>query len=181
MVAELACLRQAIWGWSVPELAPRTVEQSRSSVARLTVPTDANFMGKVFGGVLLEEIDRVAYITATRHSGLNVVTASFDRVDFERPVHVGQVLDFDARITYVGRTSMEVAIEVRAEALLGGAKYRVVRAWVTMVAVDSDGRPVPVPPLKLTSAAEKAAFAAGRARMEERRRVRDTVPAAKRG
>jgi acyl-CoA hydrolase len=165
----------------VPELAPRTVEHSRSSVARLTVPTDANFSGNVFGGVLLEEIDRVAYITATRHSGLNVVTASFDRVDFERPVHVGQVLDFDARLTYVGRTSMEVAIEVRAEALLGGAKYRVVRAWVTMVAVDSDGRPAPVPPLKLHTAGERAEFEAGRARMEERRRARESVPSERRG
>lgn len=156
----------------MPELAPRTVAQSRSSVAQLTLPTDANFMGNVFGGVLLAEIDRVAYIAATRHSGLNVVTASFDRVDFERPVHVGQVLEFEAKLTYVGRTSMEVAIEVRAEALSGGSKYRVVRAWVTMVAVDGDGRPAPVPPLALSTAAERAEFAAGRKRMEERRRAR---------
>ncbi|HEV2450183.1 MAG TPA: acyl-CoA thioesterase [Thermoplasmata archaeon] len=159
----------------MPELAPRTVAQSRSSVARLTLPTDANFMGNVFGGVLLAEIDRVAYIAATRHCGLNVVTASFDRVDFERPVHVGQVLEFDATLTYVGRTSMEVAIEVRAEALSGGSKYRVVRAWVTMVAVDGDGRPAPVPPLALATAAEKAEFAAGRKRMEERRRARPSA------
>ncbi|MCI4346751.1 MAG: acyl-CoA thioesterase [Thermoplasmata archaeon] len=144
--------------------------ESRSSVARLTLPTDVNFMGNVFGGVILEDIDRVAYITATRHSGLNAVTASFDRVDFERPVHVGQVLDFDAHLTFVGRSSMEVAIEVRAEALMGGPKYRVARAWVTMVAVDPEGRPVPVRPLSLRSSAERKEFEAGRQRMEERRR-----------
>lgn len=162
----------------MPELAPRTVAQSRSAVARLSLPTDANFMGNVFGGVLLAEIDRVAYIAAARHSGLNVVTASFDRVDFERPVHVGQVLEFDAQLTYVGRTSMEVAIEVRAEALSGGSKYRVVRAWVTMVAVDGDGRPAPVPPLALSTAAERAEFAAGRQRMEGRRRTREAAASA---
>ncbi|MCI4335184.1 MAG: acyl-CoA thioesterase [Thermoplasmata archaeon] len=156
----------------MPELAPRTVEHSRSSVVRLTLPTDANFMGNVFGGAILAEIDRVAYITATRHSGLNVVTASFDRVDFERPVHVGQVLAFDAHLTFVGRSSMEVAIEVHAEALHGGPKYRVVRAWVTMVAVDPNGGPVPVRPLRLARKVEREEFEAGRQRMEERRRHR---------
>jgi acyl-CoA hydrolase len=147
------------------------VAESRSAVARLTLPTDVNFMGNVFGGVILEDIDRVAYITATRHSGLNAVTASFDRVDFEKPVHVGQVLDFDAHLTFVGRSSMEIAIEVHAEALMGGPKYRVASAWVTMVAVDTAGRPVAVRPLALVTDEEKQEFEAGRKRMEQRRQL----------
>ncbi|MCI4364327.1 MAG: acyl-CoA thioesterase, partial [Thermoplasmata archaeon] len=80
------------------------------------------------------------------------------------------VLDFDAHLTFVGRSSMEVAIEVRAEALMGGPKYRVARAWVTMVAVDPAGHPVPVRPLALGTEAERKEFEAGRQRMEERRR-----------
>ncbi|MGI0151984.1 MAG: acyl-CoA thioesterase, partial [Thermoplasmata archaeon] len=134
----------------------RTVAESRSSVVRLMVPTDANFTGNVFGGVMLAEMDRLAYVTATRHCKSNCVTASFDRVDFLRPVHVGQVVEFDGRITFVGRSSMEVAIESRAEALSGGPADLVVRAWATMVAVDRSGRPAPVPPLALRSAAERA-------------------------
>lgn len=169
-------VRGLIEGLRVPVLAPRTVARSRSSVVRLMVPTDANFMGNVFGGVILAEIDRVAYIAATRHCQSNCVTASFDRVDFLRPVHVGQVVEFDARLTYVGRTSMEVSVEARAEAIEGGTPYPVVDAWVTMVAVSPSGEPVPVPPLTLANAEERREFERGRARMEARRAARRSVP-----
>lgn len=155
----------------------RTVGDSRATVVRLTVPTDANFMGNVFGGVILAEIDRVAYITATRHSGLNCVTASFDRVDFLAPVRLGQVVTFDSRITYVGHTSMEILVEVRAEELAGGATRRVGSAFVTMVAVGPDGRPTPVRPLALTTDEERANFEEGAKRMEARAATRGPPPA----
>ncbi len=156
------------------ELSPASVASSRASVVRLMVPTDANFTGNVFGGQILSEVDRVAYITATRHARSNCVTASFDRVDFIQPVHVGEVVDFDAELTYVGHSSMEVWVTVRAEALAGGAPRLVGEAYVTMVAVDSVGRPVPVPPLALASEQEKERFAEGQRRMEARRRTRRT-------
>ena len=136
------------------------------------VPTDANFMGNVFGGQILSEVDRVAYVSARRHSDQNCVTASFDRVDFIAPVHVGDVVEFDAEVTFVGRTSMEVWVEVRAEDLKGGPHQLVGNAYVTMVAVDEGGRPVEVPPLKLTTPEESTRFEAGQRRMEERRRTR---------
>lgn len=158
--------------------APRTVAESRATLARLTVPSDANIMGSVFGGVILEEIDRSAYITATRHSRTNCVTASFDRVDFLGPVRAGELLTFDGQLTYVGRSSMEVAVTVRAENLLAGTVDSVGSAFVTMVAVDANGRPTPVPALTLTSPEERARFEAGRQRMESRRRTRGTRPAA---
>jgi acyl-CoA hydrolase len=149
-------------------------------VVRLMVPTDANFMGNVFGGVILAEVDRVAYITAMRHSKSQCVTASFDRVDFIAPVHVGEVVDFDAQLTYVGRTSMEVWVQVRAEAGSGGASHLVVEALVTMVAVDPTGAPVAVPPLLLETADERRRFEEGRGRMEARRATRHG-PAARAG
>ncbi len=153
-------------------LPPVPVAASRASVVRLMVPTDANFTGNVFGGQILSEVDRVAYITATRHAHANCVTASFDRVDFIQPVHVGEVVDFDAQLTYVGHSSMEVWVTVRAEALAGGAPRVVGEAFVTMVAVDPSGRPVPVPPLSLSSEEERQRFAEGQRRMVERRRTR---------
>lgn len=155
------------------ELSPRTVEQSRATVVRLTIPTDANFTGNVFGGELLAEVDRVAYITATRHAKANCVTASFDRVDFIAPVHVGEVVDFDARLTYVGRSSMEVWVRIRAEALEGGAPRLVAEAYVTMVALGADGRPVSVAPLALATDEERRYFEEGRRRTEARRRARE--------
>lgn len=160
----------------VTEPTPRTVEQSRASVVRLTIPTDANFMGNVFGGQLLAEVDRVAYITATRHAKANCVTASFDRVDFLEPVHVGEVVDFDAMITYVGRSSMEVWVRIRAEALEGGDPQLVAEAFVTMVAVGSDGHPTPVPPLSLGTEEERQRFEEGRRRMAGRQKVRRHPP-----
>ncbi|MHB8352688.1 MAG: acyl-CoA thioesterase [Thermoplasmata archaeon] len=154
----------------------RPASESRSSVVRLMVPTDANFVGNVFGGAILANFDRVAYITATRHSKSNCVTASFDRVDFLCPVHVGQVVEYDGRITFVGRSSMEVSIESRAEALEGGEAFPVARAWVTMVAVGPSGHPTPVPALELTTDEERAEFERGRARAEARRRARGRSP-----
>jgi acyl-CoA hydrolase len=155
---------------------PATVAASRASVVRLMVPTDANFTGNVFGGSILEEIDRVAYITAGRHAQANCVTASFDRVDFLAPVHVGELVTFDAELTYVGRSSMEVRIQVRSEEVQHRRVRPVAQAFVTMVAVDDALRPVAVPPLVLKSAAERRRFADGRKRMAARRKSR--TPAA---
>ncbi len=149
-----------------------TVDASRASVVRLMVPTDANFTGAVFGGAILSEVDRVAYITASRHAKATCVTASFDRVDFIRPVRVGEVVDFTAQLTYVGRTSMEVWVRVTAEEVLGGPARLAVEAFVTMVAVDASGRPVPVPPLALVTAEDRERFEEGRQRTEARRRTR---------
>jgi acyl-CoA hydrolase len=150
-----------------------TVDASRASVVRLMVPTDANFTGAVFGGHILSELDRVAYIVATRHAKISCVTASFDRVDFLQPVRVGDVVDFSARLTYVGRTSMEVWVTVTAESLAGGSGRRVGEAYVTMVAVDKAGHPTPVPPLVLVTEADRARFEEGRRRMEVRKQSRE--------
>lgn len=140
------------------------------------VPTDANFSGNVFGGAILAEVDRVAYVTATRHSGQLCVTASFDRVDFIAPVHVGDVVEFTASLTYVGRSSMEVWVRIQAEELSGGGRRLVGNAFVTMVAVSPEGRPLPVRPLDVRSDEERRRFAEGEARMRARRTSRGTMP-----
>ncbi len=140
------------------------------------VPSDANFSGNVFGGRILEEIDIVAGIAAARHSKSMCVTASLDRVDFILPVHVGDVVDFDAMLTYVGTTSMEVWVRITAEAMRDGGPRTVAEAFVTMVAIDESGRPMPVPELVLETVEERLRFEEGRRRMEERRRTRHARP-----
>ncbi|MCI4333469.1 MAG: acyl-CoA thioesterase [Thermoplasmata archaeon] len=154
----------------------RPVDVSRSTVVRLMVPADANFMGNIFGGTILAEVDRVAYVTATRHSGGNCVTASFDRVDFLAPVHVGDLVEFVATITFVGRSSMEVWVEVRAEDVRGGPRRPVGNAYVTMVALDDSGNPKKVPPLTLTTDAERLRCAEAKRRMDARRATRAASP-----
>jgi acyl-CoA hydrolase len=160
----------------VPEATPGRVAESRATVVRLMVPTDANFMGNVFGGVILAEVDRVAYITARRHAGAECVTASFDRVDFLAPLHVGDVVTFNSVLTYVGRTSMEVSVTVEAERIESAARRSVGQAYVTLVAVGGDGRPVPVRALAVKAGEETRRFEEGRARMEARRVSRKTTP-----
>lgn len=154
------------------ELAPGTVRASRASVVRLMLPNEANFMGNVFGGAVLSEIDRVAYVAASRHAKATCVTASIDRVDFIAPVHIGEMVDFDAVLTYVGHSSMEVWVQVRSEGIRGGRPRLVVEALVTMVALDEKGRPTAVPPLLLETDEERRRFEDGRRRMEARRRSR---------
>lgn len=136
------------------------------------MPSDANFAGTVFGGVILSEVDRVAYIAASRHAKAQCVTASFDRVDFLSPVRIGDVATFSAEITYVGRTSMEVEVRIVASAVAEPAPRRVGEAYVTIVAVDAQGHPAPVRPLTLLTEDEKVRFEEGRRRYEERRALR---------
>ncbi len=151
-------------------LPPRTVALSRATMDRLIVPSDVNFHGNAFGGKILADVDQVAYITASRHAKTTCVTASFDRADFVAPVHVGDLVRFDARITCVGRSSMEIWVRVDAEPSEGGAPRRVLEAFVTMVALDADNRPAAVPPLALETEEERRRFAEGQARMAARRR-----------
>ncbi|MCI4347653.1 MAG: acyl-CoA thioesterase [Thermoplasmata archaeon] len=153
-------------------LPPRTVAESRSTAIRLMLPTDANFMGNVFGGQILAEIDRVAYVAASRHCRGNCVTASIDGVDFRAPVHVSDVVEWQAQLTFVGTTSMEVWIRVSAEPLQGGTRHTVGEAFVTIVALDAKGHPTPVPPLDLSSDDERRRYSEGQSRAAGRRKHR---------
>jgi len=148
------------------------VSASRTHTVRLMLPVEANNLGSVFGGIILAEIDRVAYITASRHAFAPCLTASFDRVDFIAPVHVGDIVQLDAQVTFVRRTSMEIWIQVSAERIDAERAQLVGNAFVTMVAIDSSGRPIPVPELVLTTEEERVRFEEGRRRMDERRKTR---------
>ena len=131
-------------------------------------PTDANPAGNIFGGEILKQIDTVAGIVAQRHCETNAVTASIDRVNFLKPVYVGNVLDLHAQINYVHRSSMEIEITVEAEDLRTGRKALTGTAFVTMVALDDNGKPTQVPELILETDDEKRRFREGEKRMQQR-------------
>ena len=131
-------------------------------------PHDANPAGNVFGGEILKHIDIVAGIVAHRHSRKNAVTASIDRVDFLKPVYVGNALILNARLNAVRKSSMEIEVRVEAEDLIRGTKTLTGTALVTSVALDENGRPTPVPKLILKTKEEKARFSQGIKRMNQR-------------
>ena len=150
----------------------KTVASTRFDMSEIMTPNDANFLGKVFGGTILAQVDLCAYVTASRFAGEMCVTASFDRVDFHEPIEVGEVVSMSGVVTYVGRTSVEVTIEVYAENIYKKTRRHTNTARVTTVAV-KDGKPIPVPRLICETREEKVRFLEGRLRREIRARHRD--------
>ena len=133
----------------------------------LMTPDMANFSGNVHGGDLLKLLDQVAYACASRYSGHYCVTLSVDKVTFKEPIYVGELVTFLASVNHVGRTSMEVGIRVEAQNIRERTLRHTNSCYFTMVAVEN-GKPVPVPPLELSSEAQKCRFEAA----EQRKKLR---------
>jgi acyl-CoA hydrolase len=108
---------------------------------------DANAAGNVHGGWIMKLCDDVAAIAATRHAGGRVVTATVDGMKFHSPVHVGDVVTLRATVNAAWRTSVEVGVRVESENVRTGDITHVCSAYLTMVALDADERPLAVPAL----------------------------------
>lgn len=119
-----------------------------------------NGAGRLFGGVLVEWIDVVAAVVARRHSNRTVTTASIDNLQFRAAAFQDNTVLLDGRITYVGRTSMEIRVDTFVEAL-DGTRSLVNRAYLVMVALDERQKPTPVPRLLLETDEERAEWDAG--------------------
>ncbi|VFQ42898.1 acyl-CoA thioesterase [Desulfoluna butyratoxydans] len=111
------------------------VSESRVILSHLMLPQDANPAGNVHGGVIMKYIDNAAGVVATRHSRTNCVTASIDRLDFFKPMYIGELLTLKASLNMVGSTSMEIGVRVEGENLLTGEKKHVASAYLTFVAL----------------------------------------------
>jgi acyl-CoA hydrolase len=117
----------------------------------LMTPDMANFSGNVHGGTLLKYLDEVAYACASRYAGCYTVTLSVDQVMFLEPVYVGELVTFLASVNHTGRTSMEIGIKVITENIRERSVRHTNSCFFTMVAVDHQGRSVPVPELQPTT------------------------------
>jgi len=142
--------------------------ESATTMVRIMMPMDANIVGNVFGGTIMRLIDEVASIVAFKHARCNVVTASIDRMDFHSPVYVGDLLRLNASINYVHRTSMEVGVRVEAENPLTGAVRHTGTCYLTLVALDNNGKPTPVPSLVPQSEEEKRRWSEAKERRKSR-------------
>jgi acyl-CoA hydrolase len=147
---------------------PSSPTASRVETANIVLPGLTNVHGTIFGGILLQWIDLTAAISAARHAGISVVTAAMDRVHFLRPARLGALVVVQAQVNFVANTSMEVGVRVFVEDLRTKERTQATRAYVTMVAVDGQGRPVPVQPLVLETDEDRRRHAAA----EQRRAVR---------
>jgi acyl-CoA hydrolase len=134
---------------------PQPVSRSHSELIRWMSIQDANSAGSVHGGVVMRMCDEVAGIAAIRHSGCRVVTAGVDRMTFLHPVYVGELLRCTASVNAVWRTSMEVGVRVEAENAVTGEVHATSTAYLTMVALDEQGKPMAVPPLEAEGPVEE--------------------------
>lgn len=138
------------------------------------LPPDTNAFGTLFGGKLMAHIDDVSALAAIRHARLPVVTASTDSVDFLEPVKEGDSICVEAFVTWAHHTSMEIFAKAVTENLLSGERRVSATAFITCVAVDEDGRPVPVPEVYPETSQEKYLHEGAAERAEQRKQRRQT-------
>jgi acyl-CoA hydrolase len=130
-----------------PVLEPRAPSASSSVLVHWMGIADANSSRNVHGGTIMKLVDEAAALAGIRHSHSRVVTASMDRMAFLVPIHIGELVTFSATVNAAWRTSMEVGVRVTAEYTRAGDIRHASSAYLTIVAVDDDGHPVPVPRL----------------------------------
>lgn len=146
----------------------RSPSETALTLTQFMQPEHSNSLGNVHGGVILKLCDECGGIIASRHSRRPAVTVTVDSVNFLKPVMLGRLLHVHGRITWVGRTSIEVELCVEAEHLLTGERLLTNDAYFVYVALDENRRPAPVPPLRLESDDERRRFAEGEARKQRR-------------
>ncbi|MCE5343094.1 MAG: acyl-CoA thioesterase [Eubacteriales bacterium] len=149
------------------------VAYSRAEQVHIIMPADCNQYFRLFGGKLMEWVDIIAAVVARRHSGMEVTTASVDRLDFLAPAKLNDIVLILGRLVYVGHTSMMVCVDTYVEDSDCDAVTRTLvnRAYVTMVALNKDKKPVSVPCLLLETDEEKADYEIGKARREASRQA----------
>ncbi len=123
------------------EQAPRSEEVH---LAELIMPNRTNHHGSLFGGHALGLMDHAGWVAATRYARRTMVTVASDRVEFKVPVYAGQLVELVARITKVGRTSVTVAVDMFAEDVASGTRRLATSGSFVFVAIDDDGKPVPI-------------------------------------
>ncbi|MGJ8550214.1 acyl-CoA thioesterase [Winogradskyella wichelsiae] len=136
----------------------KSIKESKIEISELMLPSNTNFGGKIHGGYILSLMDQIAFACASKHSRSYCVTASVDKVNFLRPIEVGELVTMKASINYVGKSSMVVGIRVEAENIRTGNIKHCNSSYFTMVAVNEGGKTESVPGLVISSKIEAKRF-----------------------
>lgn len=152
--------------------AAKQPRDSEVTLQHFMMPEHANPLGNVHGGVIMKLVDEAAAICSMRHAQRPTVTVAIDSVSFRLPVHVGELVSLQARLNYVGRTSMEVGVEVLAENPIAGTVTHTNSAYVVLVALGDDGKPCSVPELVIATDDERKRWAEGERRQSARKAQR---------
>ena len=154
----------------------KTVDDSRTVMTQTVFPNDVNNNGTLYGGRLLDWIDTIAGIVAKRHCRSGVVTASIDSLHFLNPIYQRDIVNLEAWINYVGRTSMEIEVRVTSENPITAETSKTCRAFLTYVSTDDNGEPKEVPRLRIQTSEEQERFELAKKRRTERLRSLNLEP-----
>ena len=146
----------------------KTVRSSRTSLAQLMQPNQANLLGNVHGGWIMKLVDETGALACIRHSQRRVVTVAVDQMTFKHPIRIGDLVLLEAEVSWVGNTSLEAEVNVYAENPATGERWHTNTAYLVYVALDDSGRPTKVPYLITESEEEQQRFEEGKARQERR-------------
>src|SRR5512140_2481834 len=133
----------------------KTVSDSRITLSQLMHPEHANVLGNVHGGWIMKLVDEAGALACMRHAQRKVVTVAIDSMVFRQPILIGDLVIINAEVSYTGRTSMEAEVQVLAENPITGEQTHTNTAYLVYVALDDEGRPTPVPQLKVETEEEK--------------------------
>ena len=150
----------------------KRIEDSKVTLGVMMGPQETNGLGNIHGGVIMKIADEAGGLAAIRHARKPAVTVVIDSMTFMHPIRVGAFVQFNAELTYVGRTSMEVRVEVIAENPLDGTSIVTNTAYLVYVALDDSGKPTPVPSLIYETDEQKARAEQAMARQAYRQRQR---------
>jgi acyl-CoA hydrolase len=150
------------------ELNGKSPRVSEVEMTELVLPNDTNLLGNLLGGKMMHWIDIAGAMAAQRHSNRIVATVSVDSLEFRQPVKMGDMVILKARLTWVGKTSMEVLIKAYTENIKSGTVTLSNKAYLTFVALDDDGKPVSVPQLLPETEQEKSDYIEAEQRRNER-------------
>jgi uncharacterized protein (TIGR00369 family) len=154
-------------------LAGKKISDSRVVLAQLMQPVHANNHGNVHGGEIMRLVDEAGALACMRHAGHRVVTVAVDRMTFRQPIHLGDLVTLTAEVSYVGTTSLESEVVVTAENPVTGECVYTNVAYLVYVALNTDGKPAPVPPLIPEDDEQRERMEEGKARQEYRLSRRD--------
>lgn len=146
----------------------KSVSSSQVVMTQLVLPSHTNALDTIFGGTVMSWIDIAAAVCAQRHCNKDVVTASIDQLSFIAPIKKGWIVNLKASVNFVSKTSMEIGVRVEAENPKTSELFHTASAYLTFVALGSDGKPALVPALTLESDIEKRRFQAAEKRRAQR-------------
>lgn len=150
----------------------KRVSDSLTKQIQIVMPEHINGYGRLFGGQLVAWIDVVAAVVARRHCNHEVTTVCVDNLVFQSAAHANDTMVLVGTMTYVGNTSMEVRVDTYVEEL-DGDRALVNRAYLVMVALDANERPLQVPGLIVETEEERLQWEAGKRRSELRKKRRE--------